>query len=114
MLDLRCLTHIVLQLVEHYTACLQHQVSHLSCPLNVQHDGGKITSVATSYRNGECRSLKVTVFGPYQVLPDVIVSITPHAVVVKHYYNGWLRDYTGVQMQGVSTKKEIAWSATGG
>ena len=55
--------------------------------------GGKITCVATSYRNGECRSLKVTVFGPYQVLPDVIVSITPHAVVVKHYYNGWLRDY---------------------
>jgi hypothetical protein len=30
---------------------------------------------------------------PYQVLPDVIVSITPHTVVVKRYYNGWLRDY---------------------
>jgi hypothetical protein len=33
---------------------------------------------------------KVTVFSLYQVLPDVIINITPHAVMVTHYYNGWL------------------------
>jgi hypothetical protein len=48
---------------------------------------------ATYYLNRECRSFKVPVFGPDQVLPDVIVSITPHTVVVKRYYNSWLRDY---------------------
>jgi len=48
---------------------------------------------ATCYRKRQCRSFKVTVLLPYQVLPDVIVSNTPHAVMVYYYHNGWLQDY---------------------
>jgi hypothetical protein len=51
-----------------------------------------MTLRATCYLNRECRSFKVPVFGPDQVLPDVIVSNTPHAVVVYYYHNGWIRD----------------------
>ena len=48
---------------------------------------------ATCYHNRKCRSFKVAVLGLFQVLPDVIVSNTPHAVVVYYYHNGWSQDY---------------------
>ena len=48
--------------------------------------------LATCYRNKKCRSLKLPVLRSNLVIPDVIVSITPHIVMVKCYYNGWLRD----------------------
>ena len=51
-----------------------------------------MSQCATCYHNRECRSFKVAVFGSFQVLPDVIVSNTPHAVVVYYYHNGWSRD----------------------
>ena len=42
------------------------------------------------YHNRECQSFKVTVFVLFQVLPEVIVSNTPHAVVV-YYTSGYPR-----------------------
>ena len=51
-----------------------------------------MSQCATSYHKRQCRSFKAAVLLPYQVLPDVIVSNTPHAVVVYYYHNGWSRD----------------------
>ena len=65
---------------------------------------------ATPYHNRECRTLKVTVFSPYQVLPDVIVSNTPHAVVVYYYYhNGWLArlaQFTGRRLYSMTVSHQ--------
>ena len=63
---------------------------------------------ATCYRKRQCRSFKVTVLLPYQVPPDVIVSSTPHAVVVYYYHNGWLRDY---HHSHTAYKISLSWSS---
>ena len=43
-----------------------------------------MTLRATCYLNRECQSFKVPVFGLDQVLPDVIVSNTPHVSSTKN------------------------------
>jgi len=42
---------------------------------STQHNKENLSQRATSYHSKECRSLKVPVLLPYQVLPDVIVIL---------------------------------------
>ena len=62
----------------------------------VQQGGLCLSAPMLCYHNRECRSFKVAVFGLFQVLPNVIVSNTPHAVMLCYYHNGWSQDYPGV------------------
>ena len=77
------------------------------CSTYTVQPGRIMSQCGACYHNRECRSFKVTVFVPSQVLPDVIVSNTPHAVVVYYYHNGWSRNYENSSRLGTASQSGI-------